>query len=88
MAGTGTKDDPWVLKTPPGTSDYTMYKDEDSDPPRMSVRSARRRSTMMCAPSTTFTRCSSSAAIGWSLALPTSRRKPKGHGRGVGTLGG
>ena len=29
--GTGTKDDPWVLKTPPGTSDYTMYK--DGDPP-------------------------------------------------------
>ena len=23
--GTGTKDDPWVLKTPPGTSEYTMY---------------------------------------------------------------
>ena len=31
--GTGTKDDPWVLKTPPGTSDYTMYRDDSSDPP-------------------------------------------------------
>ena len=31
----GTKDDPWVLKTPPGTSDYTMYKDEANDPPRL-----------------------------------------------------
>ena len=29
----GTKDDPWVLKTPPGTSEYTMYRDEDADPP-------------------------------------------------------
>jgi hypothetical protein len=29
----GTKDDPWVLKTPPGTSEYTMYKDEAADPP-------------------------------------------------------
>lgn len=29
----GTKEDPWVLKTPPGSSDYTMYKDEASDPP-------------------------------------------------------
>lgn len=28
----GTKDDPWVLKTPPGTSQYTMYRDEDVDP--------------------------------------------------------
>lgn len=24
----GTKDNPWKLKTPPGTSDYEMYKDE------------------------------------------------------------
>ena len=31
--GTGTKQDPWQLKTPPGTSDYTMYKDEAHDPP-------------------------------------------------------
>ena len=33
MAGSGTKADPWVLKTPPGTSDYTMYIDEAGDPP-------------------------------------------------------
>ena len=33
--GTGTKDDPWVLETPPGTSEYTMYRDEDADPPRI-----------------------------------------------------
>ena len=31
--GSGTKEDPWVLKTPPGTSEYTMYRDESSDPP-------------------------------------------------------
>jgi hypothetical protein len=31
--GSGTKDDPWILKTPPGTSDYTMYRDEEADPP-------------------------------------------------------
>ncbi|MGO4192483.1 DUF6855 family protein [Arthrobacter sp. YAF17] len=29
---TGTKQDPWVLKTAPGTSEYTMYRDEESDP--------------------------------------------------------
>jgi hypothetical protein len=28
--GSGTKADPWVLKTPPGTSDYTMYRDESA----------------------------------------------------------
>jgi hypothetical protein len=31
----GTKDDPWLLKTPPGSSEYTMYKDEQADPPTL-----------------------------------------------------
>jgi hypothetical protein len=31
----GTKEDPWALKTPPGTSDYTMYKDEWAQPPAL-----------------------------------------------------
>jgi len=26
MSGTGTEADPWVLKTPPGTSEYTMHR--------------------------------------------------------------
>ena len=29
----GTKSDPWVLKTPPGSSEYAMYRDEAADPP-------------------------------------------------------
>jgi hypothetical protein len=28
MAGSGTKDDPWQLQTPPLTSAYEMYRDE------------------------------------------------------------
>jgi hypothetical protein len=28
----GTKEDPWTLTTPPGTSTYTMYRDDDADP--------------------------------------------------------
>ena len=31
----GTKEDPWELKTPPGTSSYTMYRDEQADPPSL-----------------------------------------------------
>ena len=31
--GSGTKDDPWKLTTPPGTSAYTMYRDDAADPP-------------------------------------------------------
>ena len=33
VKGNGTKESPWQLKTPPGTSEYTMYKDEDRDSP-------------------------------------------------------
>jgi hypothetical protein len=32
MSGTGSTEDPWVLMTPPGTSEFTMYRDETTDP--------------------------------------------------------
>ena len=35
MSERGTKSDPWELTTPPGTSGYTMYRDEESDPPAL-----------------------------------------------------
>lgn len=35
MAGTGTREDPWVLTTPPGTSEYRMYRDDAADPPAL-----------------------------------------------------
>jgi hypothetical protein len=34
-SGSGTREDPWQLKTPPGTSDYTIYRDEAADPPAL-----------------------------------------------------
>jgi len=30
--GSGTRQDPWVLRTPPGTSEYAMWLDEASEP--------------------------------------------------------
>jgi hypothetical protein len=30
--GSGTREDPWQLRTPPGTSEYTMYRDDAADP--------------------------------------------------------
>jgi hypothetical protein len=33
--GEGTKADPWRLKTPSGSSDYTLYRDETLDPPAL-----------------------------------------------------
>ena len=35
VAGVGTREDPWQLKTPPGTSEYLMYRDEGADPPAL-----------------------------------------------------
>jgi len=31
----GTANDPWILKTPPGTSEHKMYRDETSNPPTL-----------------------------------------------------
>ena len=33
MSGTGSKDDPWQLTTPPGTSGYSIYRDDSKEPP-------------------------------------------------------
>ena len=30
--GSGTRDDPWILETAPGTSEYQMWRDEAADP--------------------------------------------------------
>jgi len=35
LKGKGTATDPWVLQTPPGTSEYKIYRDESSDPPAL-----------------------------------------------------
>ena len=36
--GSGTKEKPWLLKTPPGTSDYSAYRDDTLDPPALVVQ--------------------------------------------------
>ena len=35
MSAAGTEDDPWELTTPPGSSAYTMYRDEGAEPPAL-----------------------------------------------------
>lgn len=34
----GTKQHPWKLKTPPGTSEFEAYRDEAGDPPALVVQ--------------------------------------------------
>lgn len=38
VVGAGTKAKPWKLKTPPGTSSFEAYRDEDADPPALVVQ--------------------------------------------------
>ena len=35
VRGSGTREDPWVLKTPSGSSEYQMYRAEAADPPAL-----------------------------------------------------
>ena len=38
VKGSGTKQSPWVLKTPPGTSEFEAYRDETLAPPALIVQ--------------------------------------------------
>ena len=48
--GAGTEEGPWKLKTPPGTSDYLMWRDEAADPPALvcQVGSTQLRYQLRC----------------------------------------
>jgi hypothetical protein len=35
--GSGTAEDPWILTTPPGKSEYQAYRDESAEPPAIVV---------------------------------------------------
>jgi hypothetical protein len=40
VLGAGTADDPWQLTTPPGTSGYVAWREEDADPPALVVEAS------------------------------------------------
>ena len=37
VEGSGTPDGPWILTTPPGTSEFEAHRDPDADPPALVV---------------------------------------------------
>ena len=47
MSGTGTTDDPWVLTTPSGGSEYTMHVDPSTDPPLLVCQVGKTRLTYL-----------------------------------------
>lgn len=38
VEGSGTPNDPWVLTTPPGSSEFEAYRDPDAHPPALVVQ--------------------------------------------------
>jgi hypothetical protein len=38
VEGAGTADDPWILTTPPGSSEFDAWIDEASNPPALRIR--------------------------------------------------
>lgn len=38
LAGSGTQEKPWVLKTPSGQSEFSVYRDEAAKPPALVVQ--------------------------------------------------
>ena len=51
----GTKEDPWELTTPPGSSAYTMYRDDEADPPALVCQVGSTTLKYQCGPSRTST---------------------------------
>lgn len=41
--GEGTAEDPWLLKTPPGSSHYEAWRDETAEPPALIVQVGKTR---------------------------------------------
>ena len=41
--GMGVAGDPWILKTPPQTSDFEVWKEEEADPPALVVQVGKTR---------------------------------------------
>jgi hypothetical protein len=50
VEGSGTKNDPWLLQTPPGTSEFEAWRDEGADPPALvvQVKSTQLRYHLRC----------------------------------------
>lgn len=41
--GTGVQDDPWILRTPPLTSEFHVWRDDSNDPPALVVQVGKTR---------------------------------------------
>ena len=49
VQGLGTREQPWILKTPSGTSEYQMYRDEAANPPALVCTVGKQSCATTCA---------------------------------------
>ena len=81
--GDGTREQPWVLKTPSGGSEYQAYRDESLDPPALVVQVGKTelRYHLRCLDDL-HAMLNASTATGCRSATPTSRsRRPRARSR-------
>ena len=76
MNGTGTEDNRGELTTPPGSSSYTMHRDEGADPPLLVCQVGRPGSHTDSGRSRTCTPGSWRRVTGCRSVPPTRRRHP------------
>jgi hypothetical protein len=76
--GSGTKADPWQLKTAPGTSEYQMWRDAAADPPALVCQVGSTQLSTTCAASRTSTRCSRPSD--WMPLGAADEQKPAADG--------
>ena len=84
-AGTGTEDDPWQLTTAPGSSPYTMYRDEAADPPLLVCQVGSTRLTYLLRAARRL--AGLAARAGRLGAAGCRRREEAGAGRARSRLG-
>ncbi len=88
VEGSGTADDPWILTTPPGKSEFEAYRDPEADPPALVVQvgSTELRYHLRCIDDL-HAHARRAAATGSRWATPTSRSRrrtaPSRHGGGI-----
>jgi hypothetical protein len=75
----GTKENPWKLKTPPGTSEFETYQDEAAEPPALVVQvgSTQLRYHLRCIEDL---HAMLKAHGGWMLLGSADEQKPAAEG--------
>ena len=75
----GTKENPWRLKTPPGSSEFEAYRDEKADPPALVVQVGKTelRYHLRCLEDL---RAMLKAQVDWVLLGSADEQKPAAEG--------